>query len=178
MLRKILSYGVVAGLLVGLPMGVLAFVLKGMPPDPWGMVITYLIMLLALSTVFIAIKRHRDEALGGVIRFWPALGLGLGISLVASVGYALAWEATLALTGMDFAGEYAKAMIKAEQAKGVSTQALARFTAEMEDFKRQYANPLFRMPMTMVEIFPVGLLVSLVSAGLLRNSRFLPPRPG
>jgi hypothetical protein len=30
--------------------------------------------------------------------------------------------------------------------------------------------------MTFAEIFPVGLLVSLASAGLLRNSHFLPAR--
>ena len=46
----------------------------------------------------------------------------------------------------------------------------------MERFKQQYANPLFRLPMTFTEVFPVGVLVSLISAGLLRNSRFLPAR--
>jgi hypothetical protein len=46
----------------------------------------------------------------------------------------------------------------------------------MDEMKAQYANPLFRLPMTFVEIFPVGLLVSLVTAALLRNSRFLPAR--
>lgn len=46
----------------------------------------------------------------------------------------------------------------------------------MDDFRRQYANPLFRMPVAFVEIFPVGVLVSLISAALLRNSRFLPAR--
>lgn len=178
MLRIIWTYGAIASLIVGLPMVVLAMVLKGMPPDPWGMVIGFTTMLLAFSTVFIAIKRHRDQTLGGVIRFWPALGLGMGISLVASVGYVLAWEATLALTGLDFAGEYAKAMVKAEEAKGVTGQALAKFSAEMETFKQKYARPLYRMSITLVEIFPVGLLVSLVSAGLLRDSRFLPARRG
>jgi Protein of unknown function (DUF4199) len=178
MLRIIWTYGAIASLIVGLPMVVLAKVLKGMPPDPWGMVIGFTTMLLAFSTVFIAIKRHRDQTLGGVIRFWPALGLGMGISLVASVGYVLAWEATLALTGVDFAGEYAKAMVKAEEAKGVTGQALVKFSADMEAFKQKYARPLYRMSITLVEIFPVGLLVSLVSAGLLRNSRFLPARRG
>ena len=48
----------------------------------------------------------------------------------------------------------------------------------MAAFKVQYADPMFRLPMTFVEIFPVGVLVSLVSAGLLRNSRFLPARRG
>jgi hypothetical protein len=33
---------------------------------------------------------------------------------------------------------------------------------------------LFRIPMTFMEIFPAGLLVSLVSALLLRNLRILP----
>jgi hypothetical protein len=39
-----------------------------------------------------------------------------------------------------------------------------------------YDNPLYRLPMTFAEIFPVGLLVTLVSAVLLRNPRFLPAR--
>ena len=67
-------------------------------------------------------------------------------------------------------------LIDEQKAKGVSGDALVKFTAEMEKFKTDYANPLFRLPMTFAEIFPVGLLVSLVSAGLLRNSRFLPAR--
>jgi hypothetical protein len=46
----------------------------------------------------------------------------------------------------------------------------------MDAFKRQYANPLFRLPMTFAEIFPVGVLVSLVSAAILRNPRVLPAR--
>lgn len=176
MLRRILSYGFVAGLIVGLPMLVMAVSLKGHPPLAYGMVIGYSTMLVALSTVFIAIKRHRDNELGGVIRFWPAFGIGLAITLVASVFYVLAWEATVAITHMDFASDYAAAVIREQKAKGVSADALAKTVAEMDQFKVQYANPLFRLPMTFIEIFPIGVLVSLVSAGLLRNSRFLAMR--
>ena len=43
-------------------------------------------------------------------------------------------------------------------------------------FVEQYRNPLFRLPMTFIEIFPVGVIVSLATAALLRNSRFLPAR--
>jgi hypothetical protein len=143
----------------------------------YGMAVGYLIMLIALSTVFVAIKRYRDTDLGGVIKFWPAFGLGLGISFIAGVLYVVSWEAAVAITHLDFASSYSKAMIAQQQAKGVSAEALARFTAQMEQFKIQYANPLYRLPMTFAEIFPVGVLVSLVSAGLLRNSRFLPARP-
>ena len=176
MLRRVLSYGTVAGLIVGLPLFGLTVAMNGHPAAPYGVVVGYLTMLIALSAVFAAIKRHRDADLGGVIGFWPAFGLGLGISVVASVFYVLAWEAALAVTHMDFAGGYAKTLIERQQAKGVSGEALARFIAEMERFKANYANPLYRLPMTCAEIFPVGVLVSLASAGLLRNSRFLPAR--
>lgn len=40
--------------------------------------------------------------------------------------------------------------------------------------RNQYANPLFRFPMTFGEIFPVGLLITLISAAVLRNLKVLP----
>src|ERR1700694_3455683 len=103
MLRNILSYGVVAGLIVSVPLFGLTVAMNGHPPAPYGVILGYLIMLIALSAVFMAINRHRDADLGGVIKFWPAFGLGLGISIVAGVFYVLAWEAALAFTHMDFA---------------------------------------------------------------------------
>ena len=177
MFKKVLSTGVLAGLIVGIPMSVITISMSGQTMMRYGMVIGYLTMLIGLSTVFIAIKRHRDADLGGVIGFWRAFGLGLGISFIAGVLYVVCWEAACAIAHLDFASSYAKAMIAQQQAKGASAEALARLTVEMEQFKTQYHNPLYRLPMTFAEIFPVGVLVSLVSAGLLRNSRFLPARP-
>jgi hypothetical protein len=176
MFRKILVYGTVAGLIVGIPLSVLVVTQKG-HDEPNGLLIGYATMLVALSTVFIAVKRYRDVDLGGVIGFWPALGMGLGISVVAGIFYVAAWETAVAVTHLDFAGSYAATLIAQKKASGVTGAALAKFVAEMEQFKVQYANPLYRLPMTFAEIFPVGVLVSLVSAGLLRNSRFLPGRP-
>lgn len=176
MLNKILSYGVVAGLIAGIPLCVFALALSDHTPMGYGMVIGYVTMLIALSAVFVAIKRYRDVELGGVVRFWPAFALGLGISIVAGIVYSLSWEASLALTHTDFASTYANTLIEQQKAAGVTGEALAKFTAEMEQFKRDYANPLYRLPMTFTEIFPVGVLVSLISAALLRNSRFLPAR--
>jgi len=171
-----LTYGVVAGLIVGIPLSAITIGMNGHAALRYGMLIGYSMMLIALSTVFVAIKRRRDEDLGGVIRFWPAFGLGLGISLVAGIIYVIAWESAVGFTHSDFAGTYANALIDQQRAKGVTGAALAKFIAGMEQFKVQYRNPLYRLPMTFAEIFPVGVLVSLVSAGLLRNSRFLPAR--
>ncbi len=172
MLKKILVYGLIAGVIAG---GALSTIVIGLADSEssHSMLVGYLTMLVALSAVFVGIKRYRDVDLGGVIRFWPAFGMGIAMSVVASVLYVAAWEASVAFTHMDFASSYSASMIEQMKAKGASVDELAKFVADMEQFKVQYANPFFRLPMTFVEIFPVGVLVSLVSAGLLRNRRFL-----
>jgi hypothetical protein len=176
MLRNILIHGLIAGIIIAIPTYGISVALADHPPEEYGMLIGYTTMLVALSLVFVGIKRQRDSAGGGVIKFLPALGMGLAISTIAGVFYTLSWEAALAVTGMDFGAQYAEALIAAQKAKGVSGAALANYVAEMEAFKLRYANPLYRMPMTFAEIFPVGVLVSLISAALLRNPRFMPAR--
>ena len=175
MLRDILKYGVIAGLIVGILMAATIPLVRNTPAEPYGMAIGYTTMLIALSTIFVAIKRRRD-AQGGVIRFWPAFALGLGISVVAGIIYVIAWDIMLPLLPGDFMGELIADMVETEKAKGLSGEALAKLTADMEQFRRDYANPLYRWPITFTEVFPVGVLVSLVSALVLRNPRVLPAR--
>lgn len=175
MLKTILTFGLAAGLLAGVPLFTIVVLHRGAPPEQ-GMLIGYLIMLVALSLVFIAIKRRRDTDLGGVIRFWPAFGLGLAISLIAGVIYAAAWEVTLIVTKLDFGTEWAKVTLAQGRAKGLNEAELAKLAAEMDAFKALYAQPLYRFAITLSEIVPVGVLVSLVSAALLRNPRFMAAR--
>ena len=176
MSRIILKFGLAAGPIVAIPMCLL--VANAEPGSAaTSHFVGYLIMLLALSLIFFAVKRVRDQELGGVIRFVPALLVGLGISVVAGVIYVVAWEITLAVTDFAFIDAYSKAAIEAARAKGGSPGEIEAVVAQMAEFREQYANPLFRMPVTFIEIFPVGVLVSLISAALLRNSRFLPARP-
>ena len=175
MWRDIVKYGVIAGLVVGASMVASFWAADGRMPHGWlGMVVGYATMLVALSAVFVGIKHHRDVAGGGVIRFWPAFGMGLAISFIAALFYVGAWELVQATIVKDFAGSYADSVIAAEKAKGVDAAVLAKLTADMAAFKVQYADPMFRLSMTFAEIFPVGVLVSLVSALVLRNPRVLP----
>lgn len=176
MSRLILIFGIAAGVIVAVPMCLIAANSEhGSAAQSY--FTGYLIMVLALSLIFFGVKRLRDRELGGVIRFLPALLAGLGISAVAGVIYVIGWEITLAVTDYAFIDSYSQAAIEAARAKGASAADVAAVTAQMEEFRRQYANPFFRLPMTFVEIFPVGVLISLISAGLLRNSKFLPARP-
>ena len=88
--------------------------------------------------------------------------------------YVIGWEVTQAATHYSFAPHYAETVIEAARANGVSGEKLAKVVADMATFQRQYADPLFRLRATFVEIFRVGVIISLIAAALLRNSRFLP----
>jgi hypothetical protein len=122
------------------------------------------------------VKHYRDKVKGGVVKFLPALGVGLAISAVASLGWVVAWEISLAMTKFDFVAVYYNAMIEQAQADGATAEQIAKLKAEQVDFAQMYANPLIRVGITFIEMFPIGVVISLISAALLRNSRFLPAR--
>ena len=175
MLRTILIYGVIGGIIVAVPMVVSTFTLTEDTVPENAAVYGYLSMLLAFTMVFVGIKHYRDKVLGGVIRFLPALGVGLGISAVASLFWVAGWELTLA-SGFDFATAYMDSVVATAQARGAPAAEIEQIRKETAEFLSMYANPLVRLPMSFVEMFPIGALISLISAALLRNSRFLPAR--
>lgn len=173
MKRIIAVYGSIAGVI--LVIGFEGSMATGvMSTGAGGMVLGYTIMLVALSLVFVGVKKYRDEALGGVIRFGTALGLGAGIAGVASVFYVLGWEAYLYATDYSFMPDYIAATLEAERAAGKSAAEIAALEAQLQPYLEMYANPLTRMAITFSEIALVALLAPVVSALLLRNPRFMP----
>lgn len=174
MQRLIMVYGSIAGAIL---LGNLALVMVvGVEGGALGMVLGYLSMLIALSLVFVGVRKVRDELRGGVIRFWPALGVGLAIAGIACLFYVLGWEAYMWATDYRFMADYTASAVAQKQASGVSPAELAAFKAEMDQFAALYADPLMRMLMTLSEIAPIALLVPLISAALLRNPRFMPAK--
>lgn len=174
MTRIIVTYGLVSGAVIILGM-IATIVFNGGAPhsNVW---LGYLIMLVALSAILVGVKQHRDQNRGGVIRFVPAFLVGLGIAVAASLAYIVIWEVYLAVTDYSFMDQYVAATLEAKRAEGLSGGAYAAEVRKLQDMADAYENPLYRMPMTFAEIFPVGLLVAIVSAALLRNPRFLPAK--
>ncbi len=175
MTRIILTHGLISGLVIILStIGVIVMEDRGGPHSSiW---LGYLIMLVALSAILVGVKQYRDQALGGVIKFSTALLMGLGIATLASLVYVAVWEVYLAMTDYAFMPAYTAETLAAKRAAGVTGAEYQAVVAAMDKMRVQYAQPLYRLPMTFAEIFPVGLLVSVVSAALLRNPRFLPAR--
>src|SRR5688572_9542231 len=173
-MRYILTYGLLAGFVIILTM--IAGITFARETFFASAVYGYLVMLIAMTFIFVGVKRHRDVELGGVVRFGRAFAVGLGIAAVASVIYVTVWEIYEASTGYAFIGEYTESVLKAKAREGATPEALATMRAEMESMAVGYTKPWIRVPMVFLEIFPVGLLVALVSAALLRNPKVLPAR--
>lgn len=173
--RIILIYGVIGGLIVVALMQLVMFLLPN-EHGALGMFLGFLNMFIAFSMILVGIKQYRDQTGGGVITFRTGFLIGLGIALIASAFYIASWEAYLAVSGRDYMGEYAARAIENARAAGRSPAELARMTAEMKGYIDAYKDPLSRCLLTFTEIAPVGLLVTLVSAFLLKNPRFLPAK--
>ena len=178
MTNIIFLYGTMAGLIV---IGVLiaSIAASGGHADASSnaLLFGYLTMIVALTLIFFGVKRYRDRDLGGVIKFVPALLMGLAIAAVAGVIYVAVWEVYSAATNNAYFDGYMTAYIEGEKAKGLKGAKLDELIAEMNAIKIQYnTNPLYRMAVTFSEIFPVGVVIALISAALLRMPKFLPAR--
>lgn len=165
MTKLILTWGIPAGLFIIL--GLIAGIELGSSQEWLG----YLIMFIVFSTIYVAIRKHRDQDLGGVISFTKALLVGLGISAVAGVVYVIVWEIYSSFDNHAFIDTYTTSMIEKIRASGKSPEEIAQAVADMEAMGKRYRNPLYRWPMTFLEVFPPGVLVSLGSAFALRNHK-------
>ena len=169
MKKVVLVYGIIAGLIVA---GMMAFSTsyycsKGDFED--GLIYGYTSMIIAFSMIFVGVKSFRDKYNGGTIRFGKAFKIGLFISLIASTIYVISWLINYYFFIPDFMDKYAAVMIAKAQASGISADQLAKKTAEMAQMKEWYKNPFFVILMTYVEILPVALVVTLISALMLKR---------
>lgn len=135
----------------------------------WGMVYGYASMLLAFILIFVAIKQYRDKVSGGTISFGKAFLVGLYVTLIASTVYVLTWMVYYNNFAPDFMDKYAEYVIADLREKGAAEAEIQAQTAEMQKYSEMYKNPLFVFLFTYIEILPVGLLISLVAALILKR---------
>ena len=169
MRKVVLTYGILAGVIIALLMVISGSLAGGFEENSYSMVLGYATMIISLSLTFFAIKSYRDNYSGGAITFGKGFLIGLYVSLIASVFYVAGWEIYSSIAMPNWVDHYAQHTIDAVKKSGASDVAVLQKTKEMADFKEMYNNPLFKYGMTFLEIFPVGIVISLISAAILRR---------
>lgn len=129
----------------------------------------YTLITLAMAVIYFGIKAFRDGQNEGSITFSKALMLGLGIAAIACVCYSLMWTFVYYNLLPNFMDDYATFSIAKLKAEGASEAKLLENQAQIADIKRMYASPLGVFTITLIEPLPVGLLVAVVSAFILKR---------
>lgn len=169
MKRTVLTSGVISGLIVSALMIISSVMCYNNHNMELGMVLGYSSMLIAFSLIFVGIKNYRDKYNDGTIRFGKAFVIGLYIALIASTFYVATWLVEYYFFMPDFAEKYCTHVVEKARASGASEIEIKKQMLEMDQFKTMYKNPLFVILMTYVEILPVGIVVSLIAALILKR---------
>jgi len=169
MKKTVLICGLIAGLIS--TSAFIAVMLLGKANQEFknGMFYGYTLMILAFSFIFVGTKITRDKHNEGSISFWKAFLVGLYITLIASTMYVMVWLIDYYCFIPDFAEKYSAHMLEGLKASGASQAEIAKQTAEMKKFGELYRNPFFNILFTYMEIVPVGLIMSLISALIFRR---------
>ncbi|RAK20684.1 uncharacterized protein DUF4199 [Flavobacterium aquaticum] len=154
----LLGSSIVSALLISITM-----YMKSNPEKEVSMMVGFAGMLLAFFFVVKGIKQQRDVN-NGFISFGKAFLTGFWITLIISTIYVLVWLVILYNFFPNFAEHYTDMAI----AKA-SPEEIVKVTEEMNSFKKMYKNPIWVILFTYMEILPLGIVFSLVSALILKK---------
>jgi hypothetical protein len=181
MRKVILIFGLIAGAIASTFMIVLMSLwAQGYNTLESGELIGYASMVIALSMIFFGIKSYRDNHRRGAVTFGKGLQIGLLITLIASVIYAGTWDVYYRANPevqTTFMEQYTEHTLNKMRADGASEAEIEQQRAEMASMIEMYKNPFVRFGFTLMEIVPVGIIITLISAAILRRKEILPAQP-
>src|SRR5438270_11185824 len=165
MKKTVLTFGRISGAI----MAVMKFTTLPFTDSAWlqshSMSIGYTTMVLSFMLVFFGIRSYRENIGGGTITFGRAFAIGILITLISSVLYVVAWE--IMYFGVPSFGERFMTMCVAHvKSSGASPEAIQ---TELNQLK-YLDNPFINAALTFTEPFPVGLIITLISAFILRKN--------
>jgi len=174
MKKTVLTFGVISGLISTVMMLATVPFMHKISGDK-GLILGYTTIVLAGLLVFFGIRSYRDNVSGGKLTFARAFAVGILISLLSNCFYVATWEVAYFKFMPDFAEKYAAQMVEHAKSTGASQQKIDETTRHAEEFARNYHNPLYNISMTFLEPFPVFLLITLLSAAILRKRQATAP---
>jgi uncharacterized protein DUF4199 len=170
MKKIVLVFGLISGALMAMFMfATIPFV------DNVGMdrmiFVVYTWMVLAFLLVFFGVRSYRENVGGGVISFGRAFAVGILIALISSLCYVVAWQVLYYNFMPDFFEKYSTHVIEQARTSGATPEAIQAKSQEMDQMKQLVKNPFIHAAFVFIEPFPVGLLVTLISALILRRRK-------
>lgn len=168
--KSIITHGLIGGV-ISISGFFFMELYNGNAHSDMSMIAGYTAMLLAFSLIFVAIKNYRDKQNGGYISFGKAFKIGLIMALVTSTVYVLAWLVYFNYFSPDFMDKYSAATLAQMTKDGKSAVEIQAATAQMKQWSEWYKNPFVNAVITYTEILPLGIIISLIVALILKKKR-------
>jgi Protein of unknown function (DUF4199) len=168
MKKTVLTFGLISGAFSSLMM-VATVPFEDRIGFDHGEILGYTLIVLSFLLVFFGIRSYRDNVSDGQITFAKGFAVGICITLITSLCYVVTWEALYFTVMRDFMDKYAAHAVEKAKAAGASADAIQAQLQQMKKYKELYENPLFNAAITFLEPFPVGLVITLISAAVLRR---------
>ncbi|HKW64693.1 MAG TPA: DUF4199 domain-containing protein [Candidatus Acidoferrum sp.] len=169
MKKTILTFGLISGVISSLLMVIVTVPFMNRPDFDHGYVLGYTTIVLSLMVTFFGVRSYRDNVGKGHITFGRAFLVGLAITVISCIFYVVTWQVIYFNFMPDFMDKYGAHVLQKMQTSGATAAAIQQKTEELNKLKVMYKNPLFNAAMTFIEPFPVGLVITLLSAAVLRK---------
>lgn len=169
MKKIVLTYGLIAGAIVTAFMVFGTYSYYTNPDFKGSEVLGYSGMLVAFAFVFIGIKNYRDKQNEGIVTFGKAMAIGSLIAFIASCIYVGVWLIEYYCFFPDFMDKFAAAAIENLKTSQISTIEMKIKMAEINEYREIYKSPIGVILFTFAEILPLGLVISLISALILKR---------
>ena len=174
MKKTVLTFGLISGLMISVLMDSSLLLANKIGPGH-SMLIGYTIMVASFLLIYFGIRSYRDNTLCGKISFGRALACGLLITLITTLCYVATWEILYFKFMPHFMDGYFAAQIHKVQSAALDPAAAAAQVAAIQRFQQLYQNPFVNMAYTFIEPLPVGLIITLISAAILRRKTPVSP---
>jgi hypothetical protein len=167
MRKTILTFGLISGLIASLMMVITIPIEDKLKTHSY--ILGYTTIILSCMLIYFGVRSYRDNVAGGRITFARAFGVGICIALISCLCYVVTWEILYFNFMHDFMDKYAAQALDKARAAGATQAALAAQAEQFKHFKQLYENPLYNAAITFIEPFPVALVITLISAAILRK---------
>jgi hypothetical protein len=175
MKKTVLTFGLISGVIMSALMDGSVLLANKIGSGHSSLVIGYTILVASFLLVYFGIRSYRDNTLGGQISFGRAFACGILITLITTVCYVATWEVVYFNFMPHFMDSYFAAQIHKVQASGLDPATTAARVAAIQRSQQLYQNPFVNMAYTFMEPLPVGLIITLISAAVLRRKAPVEP---
>ena len=145
---------------------------------PWlfesGYFVGYGGMVLSFAVIFVGVRQYREQVGQGSVSFGKALQAGLLMALISSLCYTVAWLFINHFFYPNFADDYLKFEVNRLRQSGAAEAVMQQKMKMLEEYKSMSANPLMNALLTFTEPLPVGIVVALIAAAVLRKKAAKP----